>query len=237
MECHDVQQLLAFVNRPGAELDTAEQTVVREHLEKCPDCSAIAQAERGADDLIGPMLRDVPVPPGLQGRVKARLSADRSIARWQTAKRVGWAAAAVLMCALLGGTTWKYWAQPDVTVNDVDEFGERGGWTDEQVRDFFRRKGLIAEVPGEFSLENLRCMEVVEFKGKRVAKLSFQKELDNGQTAKADLVILPHRQFRIDKLDAQELHNVTSVRILHTDGYTYLIYYRTSLDVFLRVLN
>lgn len=244
MECLDVQQLLAFTKSKSAELDAPEQAAIQEHLEQCPDCSAIAQAEQRLDEVIGPVLRDVPVPAGLKERLTSRLSAERGAARWRTAKRVGALAAVVLLCLIVAGTTWSFWPLPDVAMGDIDEFaqvefGERGGWTDEQVKEFFLSKGLRIDVPGEFSFEHLRRIEIVEFKGRRVAKLSFVRILDNGQTATADLVILPHKQFRVDKkkVEAQDLHNVTSIRIVHKDGYTYLIFYRNSIDVFLRVLN
>ena len=39
MECHDVQQLLAFAQRKCENLDAAERTAIRAHLDGCPDCS------------------------------------------------------------------------------------------------------------------------------------------------------------------------------------------------------
>ena len=98
MECQDVQQLLAFVNRKCEGLADAERDAIREHLDRCPDCSARAQAERRSDEALGRLMRDVPVPPGLQQQVSQRLTAQRRGARWKDGQ-----------AGRLAGCGWRRW--------------------------------------------------------------------------------------------------------------------------------
>lgn len=243
MECHDIQQLLAFVNRKCEELDAPERAALREHLEKCPDCTAISHAERHADETLGRVLRDVLAPADLKQKVMKRLAAERGVAQWHALKRVAPAAAAVLLCVIFGGTAWHLWPLPDVSVNDAVEFARHDDalvekqWSEEQARNFLADRGLRVQLPDEFDFRFLRQVEVAEFKNRRVAKLSFLTELQNGQTAKADVLILPHRQFRVDKLPVQDVNDATNLRFLHRDDFTYVIFYRDNIDLLLRLLN
>lgn len=238
MECHDVRQLLAFVNRPSEELDASERASLREHLDKCPDCSALHQADRGADDAIGPILREVAVPADLRSKILTRIAAERSVTRWRVAKRTLLSTAAALFVAITAGLAWHFWRTPEVSLQDALDFASQGTGLDEkQAEQFFADHGLRVEAPGEFDFRALRRVEVVEFKNRRVAKWTFQAELENGQTARAEVLILPHHQFRVDRLPSQDFPDVTSIRILHKETATYLIFYRNNIDILLRGLN
>ena len=59
MECHDIRLLLAFAQRPSEQLDAVEREAIAQHLHTCPDCAALAQAERHVDELLGQVMRDV----------------------------------------------------------------------------------------------------------------------------------------------------------------------------------
>src|SRR5205085_10172957 len=115
MNCLDVQQLLAFMHRKGAELDDAERAAIHDHVGQCPDCSAIAQLHQHTDDVLGPLVRDLPAPAGLKERILAKVSAERRVARWRLSKRVGWAAAAAILFVTMTGLIWANWPSPVVT--------------------------------------------------------------------------------------------------------------------------
>ena len=92
MECHDIRLLLAFAQRSCEQLDAIEREAIAEHLHSCPDCAALAQAERHVDELLGQVMRDVPVPGDLKQKVMKRLTAQP--------RRVPWSGLAVAAALL-----------------------------------------------------------------------------------------------------------------------------------------
>jgi anti-sigma factor ChrR (cupin superfamily) len=224
MECHDVQQLLAFVQRKREELDAAERAAIRAHLDICPDCSARADAEQRADDTLGQVMRDVPVPAGLKQQVLNRLTAERGTARWATVKRG--VAAAVLLSALAGGLIWNAGWKAEVTQADVDALviavNANGPWKESAARDYLKSQGLGDHLPSNFDFATLRNVEAFQFKGRRIAKLTFARNDDV-----AIVFVLPSGRFHIH----ETLHDdPTRLKIEPEQEITYLILFQGNLD-------
>lgn len=234
MNCQDLQQLLAFMNRPGDDLDAVERDAIKQHLEKCPDCAELALAERRADDAVGTVLRDVPVPIGLKEKVIARLTGERAGVPWK------WAGTIVLAASLLiaASVTWYLRPLPKVSLDDVIALDQRGpNWSEANVEEFFAKEGLEVVVPSDLDYDALRQVEIVEFKKQRVAKLTFQRELDQDRKVRADVLILPHRQFDVNDLRDGTFQNLNNLQILRKENYTYLIFFRGPLELVRRNMN
>ncbi len=234
MNCQHLQQMLAFVDRKSEELDAAERDAVKQHLEKCPDCAELAQAERQADQALGPLLRDVVVPAGLKQKVMNRLTAERGSSPW---KWGGAVLAAVLLVGL--GTAWYVQSLPNVSMSEVQAYPHLGaGWDKEKLEDYFAERGLRVVAPSDFDYDHLRQIEIVRFDGKHpVAKLSLHRDLGGDQRAEASVLIFPQRQFRTDSLPAERFHGATNILILHKNDFTYVIYYRGELEALRRPMN
>jgi len=234
MDCQHVQQLLPFVLRKSEELDAIERAAVQQHLATCPACAAFAQAESRADAAFGSVMRDVPVPADLQQKVMNRLSAGRSRLPWKTA-----AAAAVVLMAIGGGLFWHYYTHPKLTFADAESVVVDGSMSEAQINGYLAERGLPVSVPDYMDYEYLQHVDIVEFKGQRVAKLTFSRT--DHRPAIATLLILPTKQFRIDddRLRKDKLFpNTTSIWV-HPRGEQYvdLIYYRPALEPLKRELQ
>ena len=79
------------------------------------------------------------------------------------------------------------------------------------------------DLPQEFNYEFLRAIEILDFKGCRVAKLGFA-----GNGALADILILPDKQFRT-KIDATNVAD-WDVQTHHEGNCSFLIFFRGQLD-------
>ena len=215
MECHDVQRLLAFVNRRAEELDAPERELLQQHLDTCPDCSALAQAERHEDETLGQVMRDVPVPAALKQQLLNRLATERGGGSWR------WPlAAATLVLIAVSGVVW-YNSRPTVvTVADFEELlrpAIPNGQAD--AAEYFKKRGMNVSLPDDFDYDCLRGVDVVELKGKRVAKLSFVRGDD-----RADVIVLPHGQFLVNREEFPP-----SILIDTKGNYTFVVYIRGNL--------
>ena len=221
MNCAHVQQMLAFLNRSSEELDASERDALARHLASCPDCAEVAQRERLVDVKIAQVMGAVPVPADLKQKIVKRLAAERGSTPWKWSAA---AAAALLLVAL--GTGWVLRSLPVISIDDVVAMQDGPGMDEAQVEQYFADRGLRVEVPRDFDYKNdLRRIEVFEFKKQRVAKLTFRKE-----AIWAEVVILPHRQFRVDQLDDGTIENLGNLRVVRNDQFTYLIFYDGALD-------
>ena len=227
MDCQQVQQLLVFLERKSEELDAVERDAVLQHLAKCPVCKALADTDRRADDVIGAAMRDVRVPADLQLKVMQRLKAQRSRLPW---KRASTALAALLLIAL--GFGWYLQPLPTVTESDLTEIEYRGfGWDEAKVAKFVAAEGLPVVLPRNFDYQYLRRVEIVEFKKQRVVKVTFHADFGDNQISHAEVLILPHRQFRVASLATMENRGAnTSIRIIHEGAFTYVIFLQGDLE-------
>jgi hypothetical protein len=236
MECHDVQQLLAFVNRPSEELDVNERDLLSDHLANCPDCAARLQAERRADEMFGPILRNVTVPEDLKQKILHRLSADRP-RPWKT-----WlAAAAIILVTVSGAVAWLAKPKPEVTIESLMAVLATEQMQDDALDDYFKSLGLSVKVPRQMNYQFLNSVDSVDFENRKVVKLSFSR-MDERHNAVADVMVLSEDHFRIGKLPQEEFHGrTTSLRIwreTNNPGFVYVAYFRgASLNPLLRVLN
>jgi hypothetical protein len=230
MECHDVRVLLTFAERRCELLDAEERAALDQHLDKCPDCASISQAERQADQIIGQLMVDVPVPSNLKGKLKHRLAAERPRKPWR------WiAAAAAVLLLVSAGAVSMIDFRTELTAPDFH-------WvvvelTAETAEADLAARGLNVRVPAKFNYRLLQHVDVVEFKGHRVGKLTFAQF---GGGASATVLILPHSQFHMNtETDFAEadIPGSTSIRIRHAppaDGdprgdFIYVIFYRGNI--------
>jgi hypothetical protein len=234
MECHDVRLLMTF-QRGCENLDAAEHAALQQHLEKCPECASLTQAEQRLDQALGQLMRDVPVPADLKQKVLHRLAAERGQSPWKSVLK--WTLAAGLVVGILavvigGGYLWysRAVSQILVTPADIEEYvNQRGALTSVEVEAIFKKKGLDARVPPAFDCRLLDHIDVVQFKGRRVPKLTFANP-EKG--AVADVLILSARQFRTEGLQQDN-----SVRIEHEGEFIYLICPRGNLADLQRPVN
>lgn len=189
MECQDVRQLLAFLERKSEELDAAEGAALQKHLDACPDCAALTAAERSADQAIGAALRDVAVPARLKQQVLTRLAAERGVAPW---KRWAGVAAAAMLLVAIGGGTWAYWPKPEFTIQQ-----DNRTWTHDEVEGYLADQGFPAKAPGKLKYDLLRQVDVILIKGRPVAKLIFVH--NNGvDSATVYIVDTKHLSLKLD---------------------------------------
>lgn len=191
MDCQSTRILLAFLR--GAErLDPAEQEAVRQHLEGCPDCAALARAERRLDAAVGAALRDVPVPAGLKDRILQKVGEQRP------RPPVGWlvAAAAAVLCAagLIG-----YWQAHAWPAPSFDEFPQRAEKDPEAVERWFASQGVQTRAPRmlKYNPYFVTC-NLVRFNGQLVPWLEFQNPgIQGSDPAPVHVYILSASQFRL----------------------------------------
>jgi hypothetical protein len=227
MECQDVQQLLSFVDRKVEELDETEREAIKQHLEKCPLCAEHVQAERRLDETLGPVLRDVAVPAGLKAKVLAGLSKQGRVAPWTWVA----AAAAVLLIASSGSLFWFKRTHPEVKISDIAALADQWNMDADAAEKSLAEQGLKVTVPRFLNFNHLQHVDVTEFKGQRVGRLTFSRT--DGQPAFASVLILPRNQFGVKELRTLRDPNIpgsVAVYVHIEDDYVYLVYYRGDLD-------
>ena len=156
MDCDHARLWLAFA-RP-AEMDAAERAMLDAHLATCPDCGAIAGAERGTDDAFARAMQDVRVPDGLGNKLAARLAAAR--ASWW--RHAALRAAAACVAGLLAVSLTYAVTRPrlDLTAEAEKETWGPGFWKPnerafEDANESLRALGAPAAAPGDFNYQLL----------------------------------------------------------------------------------
>jgi hypothetical protein len=235
MECHDARILLTFAQRKAEDLDPAERSALQQHLDKCPDCGMMAQADRQADATLAKLMQDVPVPADLRSKIMKRLAAERPARPWKAM-----AAAAFLALALVGGGgTYLWYVQrpPKVTSDDIGRIISGAESDEKTIEESFKEQNLTIKAPKLMDYRYFTHADVVEFQGRRVAKLNFART--DSPAATASVLILPKAQFRMDDhRDLMEQH-VLNTWIRHSDcgGYIFVIFYRGKIERITRGLN
>src|ERR1043165_3649665 len=220
MDCLHAQQLLGFLERKNDELDTAEREAVLKHVNQCPACRGALDAERQTDAVVSRAMLDLSVPADLRQKVMQWLAAHKRRLPWKSAVA---AIAALVLIAL--GAIWYLKPLPEVSLSDLQDFAYRvDNWTSnnrsDSVAQFAEAEGLKIIAPPNFDYSYLRRVEIVEFKKQRVLKLTFQR--DDTLRAVADVLILPHRQFRVGALPS----NGPGLEVIDDAkaGYTFVIF-------------
>ncbi len=192
MDCHDVRLLLAFLRRGGDQLDPTERAAVQQHLQTCPDCTALADSERAADAAFGAAMRAVPVPADAKARLLARLAAGRP-RRWPGVAAA--AAAALLLAVGLGFYAHSRATKPVLLpLAEIATIDGRTATSAADVEEWFRQAGVAMTFPRQYSSNQLLTYDVVQYEGRRVPKLVF---FNSAKGAAAQILVLPNDQFRV----------------------------------------
>src|SRR5947209_5169188 len=105
MECKTAQQLASYLAPGKAELDAESAAALEAHVRACPECARRIRFAQAFDQGVARVMRAVPVPPGLKGRITARLAPPRAAWHRRRSVRV-WAAAAAVLIAAGIALTW-----------------------------------------------------------------------------------------------------------------------------------
>jgi hypothetical protein len=206
MDCKTARLLLDFVRPQAGEIDSAELAAFEKHLAACPECDALARAERGVDRAFAKAMQVVEVPAGLQNRLMTRLERERGdvYMRWfGNVSRVAVAAAAVL------GLAWGViaWRQAHLPAVDID-----GAWeeahqhavappTADFLADHFRQLGFEGTFPQNLNYSLLTYYGMGEFQGFQVPQLIFLAPQGGPQGgAHAEVRVLSGKQFNLATL-------------------------------------
>jgi hypothetical protein len=198
MDCKTARLVLEFL-RPGAgEADAAERAAFEQHLAGCPECDALARAERGLEHAFAKAMRAVDVPSGLRNRVLDRLERERgesSLRRFGRAGRLAAAAAAVLLAGW-GVYAWRQSHLPPVNMNDAwdDLVAARAAPPSrDDLADRFRKAGFEGALP-DLNYSLLSYYGMGEFQGRQVPQLIF---LSPQGDARARVRVLSAKQFNL----------------------------------------
>ncbi len=227
MDCKTARLLLDF-DRPGAsELERADADALEGHLAACPQCEALAQADRPFDAALGHAMRQVEVPDGLRAQLLARLEAERGAwyRRWYGHGFRALAAAAALLLLVWG---WWYWrseqprpVQPEAVVQAVNL--SRSNRDEAQAA--LKALGVAAELPRDLNYAYLVSHGVTDLPGHpgtTVAQLVF-----NHNDRLALVYVLPTRQFDVqpDASDFSGYAYKLKAVVRPADPYPYLVLY------------
>jgi hypothetical protein len=216
MDCNHARLLLEVAHPIATELDARETEQLAAHLASCPDCGALAENDRLADEQLAKVMRDVPVPDGFKFRLLNRLNAERDAwyRRWLV--RAGGVAAALVLAVGLVYATW--WSKkPDPNWEAVAAEVNEMLYTPELVQEAFAAKGVTMEAPPRFDYNDLQLYGMADFQGKRVPYLLFfhKGTGDKDLAAFAKVYVLSERDFNIHEARKQ-IHQGSrqSIRLL-----------------------
>jgi hypothetical protein len=202
MDCKTARLVLELL-RPGAgETDAAELAAFEQHLAGCPECDALARAERGLDHAFAKAMQAVEVPSGLRGRVLDRLERERgesALRRFGRAGRLAAAAAAVLL-AVWGVYAWRQSHLPAVNVDLAweDLVTEHAAPpSGDDLAAHFKGLGFEGPFPTGLNYSLLSYYGMGEFQGRRVPQLIF---LNEQGAARARVRVLSPKQFNLTNL-------------------------------------
>jgi anti-sigma factor (TIGR02949 family) len=220
MDCQSVRALLPYYQRAAEGMDAADRDAVRQHLDACPECGPLAQAESQIDRTLGTAMRAVPVPPDLKGRIHAKLAKQpRPILSWRAAA----IAAAVLIAVGLG--SYAYIRTQPVTFypEDTQEIALRQHNSADQVEASFLARGVVMTAPRDFNYDYLKNYHLVDFKGRRVPMLLFSDDRVKNQTV-VEVYVLPSDGFRMHQgQEHQEERHAFNTTIREADEAIYVI--------------
>jgi hypothetical protein len=216
MDCRTARLLLGFAGRVTCELDPAETGALQAHLQDCPECAPLADAERRLDEHLGRVVRDVPVPEGLRAAVLTRLAGERDAFYRRWLVRAAGVAALVLVLAWLG---WRWLGRPPAL--DPGEVAQAA----QEQRQFANVQRWLQEIdrrltaPPDFNYVLLAGYELAEVKGRLVPCLTFVRgEHDRGFWAR--VYVVGDRQFNLEGLTTPpggNSHGELHVQVLTND--------------------
>jgi hypothetical protein len=201
MDCKTARLLFDFVRPRSGEVDSAELAAFEQHLGACPECDALARAERGVDRAFAKAMHAVEVPAGLRNRVMARLERERGDLYMRRFGHAGRLAAAAAAIALVAWGVYA-WRQSHLPMIDMEQ-----AWEDAHNRivtppgrdvlaEHFRRLGYDGTFPQNLNYRFVTYYGMGQFQGKPVPQLVFLPP--NGGT-RAAVLVLSHKQFNLTK--------------------------------------
>ena len=224
MNCNTARSLLPYSRVPG-ELAPDDAAELSRHLTACSACAALALHEEEFDRSVSRAMKAVVVPADLRERIGTRLAQETGrIWRRNLLRGVATAAAVLLVVSLgLGWWNSKSAFLPEQFIQDADHNyilvvnGSR-----ESADEFFRRNGLRTGLPEDFDYSLVSNLMVVEFAGKNVARLDFQRG-----AARAVVYVLPKREFRLPRDSSREVAgSQCSVEVVDSSSdYIFVIVY------------
>jgi hypothetical protein len=168
------------------------------------------------------LMLDVPVPADLQKKIMKRLTVEKPAPSWK------WmAAAAVLLGVCIGGAVWYQQMRVDLVFEDLQSQIVQE-WEPSAVQEYLKEQGVDVSIPTDFDYRYLQHADVVQFHGRRVAKLTFAHP---GRPSSATVLILPKNLFHMDEAkDFREADHpsTTTILIRHSADarFVYVVYCR-----------
>ena len=244
MDCRTARTLIDFDRPNASELEGRDVQDLAEHLNRCPNCGAAANAERALDAGLGLAMRRVDVPETLHRHIVSRLQAERG--EWYR-RRVGYvvsgvAAAALVLLGVFGLVRW-FGGGPatvDLNVLTARVVEARVSPKAEKVQEDLRR--LDVDVPptdlnymylaAPPALANLPVTGRSNSEVKRVPVLVFvhPRAADiGGDQVRVWVYLLDSRQFDLDKLpvnftSSDSYHQHVAV-VRQDEHHAYLVLY------------
>jgi hypothetical protein len=212
MDCNDARLLLHFARPLSTELEESEAEALATHLNRCADCADRQRAARRLDEHLGRALRDVPIPDGLQNRLKARLNRERD--QWYRKRLLTWgAAAAVLFLAVSLGWNALRPRPEAVNLEVVKDQANQEFRTPANVEGWYRERKVVMKAPTQFDYDFLVQCAVVEFQGKRVPMLQFQKGNPGSNDNVAWVYVLTDSQFDLNSLEGKQTSSFGTFKV------------------------
>jgi hypothetical protein len=241
MDCNHARLLLEVAHPIATELDARDTEQLAAHLASCPDCGALAENDRLADEQLAKVMRDVPVPDGFKFRLLNRLGRERDAwYRGWLVRAAGLAAALLLAVGLVYAMWGSKKPAPDVGAWHGEVEAQSMAGSAGRVEEVFAAKGVGMKAPSDFKYEFLHSFGMADFRGQQVPYLLFFFE--GTPPAIAKVYVLSDRQFNLDDLrNYQEFPGSRqNVRVLrHPDHprFAFIVIYtgrRENIEVFLK---
>jgi hypothetical protein len=199
MDCKLARLLLDVAYPIATELAPAERAELARHLADCPECGSWAEAERRADEHVAKVMRDVPVPAGLDQKILQRLQVQRDVRRREWLVRAAGIAAVVLIAL---GLAWGFWWNkkpvPDwvAEANRVNDCPNGAAQLEDQ---FLLHYNVRVTAPPQFEYRYLDSYGMAEFQGRQVPRLVFfYSGAGRSSPAIAEVYVLSSRQFDLE---------------------------------------
>jgi hypothetical protein len=179
MDCRTARLLLHFARPQSSELPASDADALETHLAGCPECEALALADRQSDARLGEAMRNVVIPEGLRERILDRLTSERVGRRrvW-----VGWtvrasAVAALVVIGVLIALAWRAQHPPELDYAELLSEHAISSWDAERVKDAFQQKYQVkTATPAVFNYGYLKVFAIGECQGRRVPYLYFEHD-------------------------------------------------------------
>jgi hypothetical protein len=203
MDCKTARLLFDFARPQCGEIDSAELAAFEQHLAACPECDALARAERGVDHAFAKAMQAVEVPAGLRNRVVARLERERGdlyLRRFGHAGRLAAAAAAIALI-VWGVYAWRQSHRPIVDMEQAWEDAHNrlvAPPSPEVLAEYFRGQGYDGGFPQNLKYSLLTDYGMGRFQGKPVPQLIFLPPQGGGRI-RAAVFVLSAKEFNLTK--------------------------------------